>query len=110
MTIVITLTLRSSNELRVDHWLVKAESQTKFDFHAKTRKRTKEYLQEAQEWKFDPIILRYGVLEPQLREQIRSRCEEWNEWRWVFIENQEPLGSFLVNQAWILALHLGPRY
>ena len=40
---MITLTLRSSNELRIDHKLVNAESQTKFDFQTrKTRKAIKE--------------------------------------------------------------------
>ena len=37
---MITITLRSSNELRIDHKLVNAESQTKFDF--RTRKAIKE--------------------------------------------------------------------
>ena len=46
MTIVITLTLWNSNELRVDHKLVNAESQTQFDFNAKTNEKRERILTE----------------------------------------------------------------
>ena len=43
---MIALTLWSSNELRIDHKLVNAESQTQFDFNAKTNEKRERILTE----------------------------------------------------------------
>ena len=43
---MITLTLWSSYELRIDHKLVNAESQTQFDFNAKTNEKRERILTE----------------------------------------------------------------
>ena len=58
---MITLTLWSSNELRVDHKLVKAESQTQFDFNAKTNEKRERILTEGPRKIDFRVFLRYEV-------------------------------------------------
>ena len=52
---MITLTLWSSNELRVDHKLVKAESQTQFDFNDKNEWKERKNTYKRSPQALDPI-------------------------------------------------------
>ena len=59
---MITLTLWSSNELRVDHKLVNAESQTQFDFNAKTNEKRERILTEGPRKIEFQVFLTYEVI------------------------------------------------
>ena len=80
---MITLTLWSSNELRVDHKLVKAESQTQFDFNDKN-----EWKERKNTYKRSPQALISQVISGM---------------KWLALQ----LGDIAENQVWVLQVKGG---
>ena len=111
MTIVITLTLWSSNELRIDHKQVKAESQTQFDFNAKTNEKNERTLTEGPRKIWFRFFSQVGSIYFHLESinQI-SNCGFWSEMDGVYIGFLEPLRSVRENWALIWTLHVCPWF
>ena len=108
---MITLTLWSSNELRIDHKLVNAESQTQFDFNAKTNEKNERTLTEGPRKIWFRFFSQVGSIYFHLESinQI-SNCGFWSEMDGVYIGFLEPLRSFLENWALIWTLHVCPWF